>query len=157
MILPTNNFTRFTLVFKDLVNGVPTAYDDLESLLTNSDNQLSKLHEKLPSFLQNLIEKLPESIGEKLGATMGPEVLAAAAEKPGLFGKGASAASKAGVKVKVPTLKELVTKQGALVGLLRSIMTFLRTRFPAVLGLNVLWSLALFSKLALFPSSHILS
>ena len=35
-------------------------------------------------------------------------------------------------------------KRGALVGMLRSIMAFLRTRFPAVLGLNVLWSLALF-------------
>ena len=28
---------KFNLIFKDLVNGVPTAYDDLEQLLTNSD------------------------------------------------------------------------------------------------------------------------
>ena len=83
-------------------------------------------------------------------SSLGPEILAAAAEKQGLksdlFKKGASAASSAGVKIKVPSLKELVTKQGALVGLLRTIMNFLRTRFPAVIGLNVLWSLAIASK-----------
>ena len=85
---------------------------------------------------------------------MGPEILAKASEKPGFMGKSAAAASKAaksGMKVKIPPLKELVTTQGALLGLLRSIMGFLRTRFPAVLGLNVLWSLALFSK---FLSLH---
>ena len=137
---------RFTLVFKDLVNGVPTAYGDLESLLTNSEDQLQKMYKNLPSFMQQLIEKLPS----KFTSSLGPEILAAAAEKQGLksdlFTKGASVASHAGMKLKVPSLKELVTKQGALIGLLRSIMSFLRTRFPAVIGVNVLWSLAISSK-----------
>ena len=133
---------RFTLVFKDLVNGVPTAYHDLESLLTNSEDQLQKMFGGMPSFIQNLVEKLPEKVTSHLG----PEVLAMAAEKSKL-----STAAGTSVKLKVPSLKELVMKRGALVGMLRSIMTFLRTRFPAVLGVNVLWSLALSCKLNLFP------
>ena len=137
---------RFTLVFKDLANGVPTAYHDLESLLTNSEDQLQTMYKSLPSFMQHLIEKLPA----KFTSSLGPEILAVAAEKQGLkadlLRKGASAASSAGVKIKVPSLKELVTKQGALVGMLRAIINFLRTRFPAVVGINVLWSLALSSK-----------
>jgi hypothetical protein len=59
-------------------------------------------------------------------------------------GKAAAAAEKMGINV--PSLKELVSKPAALVGMLRSIMAFLRARFPAVMGMNVLWSLALFSK-----------
>jgi len=31
---------RFNRVFKDLINGVPTAYNDLEVLLKNGDRQL---------------------------------------------------------------------------------------------------------------------
>lgn len=148
---------KFTLVLKDLVNGVPTAYHDLESLLTNSDQQLQKGYKSLPPFLQELIEKLPE----KFGKSLGPEFLAAAAEKQGVkssgsayFTKGASAAEKLGVKIKVPSLKDLVTKQGTLIALLRSVMQALRTRFPAFLGMNVLWSLALFVLLFVFWYCH---
>lgn len=135
---------RFTLVFKDLVNGVPTAYDDLESLLTNSENQIQRTYAHLPSFLQDIIEKLPS----KMTASIGPEMLAAAAEKQGLHSKhtdkAASAAEKMGLKVKVPSLKDLVTKPGAVAGMLRAVMNFLKLRFPAFLGMNVLYSLALF-------------
>ncbi|KAL8717796.1 MAG: hypothetical protein Q9225_004993 [Loekoesia sp. 1 TL-2023] len=104
---------KFTLVLKDLMNGVPTAYDDLESLLTNSENQLERSYKHLPSFLQDLIKKLPS----KMTQSIGPEMLAAAAEKQGLHSKymtkGAHVAEKAGVKVRVPSLKDLVTKPGA--------------------------------------------
>lgn len=55
-------------------------------------------------------------------------------------------AQKMGVKVRVPNLKDLVTKPGAVAGLLRSIMNFLKLRFPAFAGMNVLWSLALFGQ-----------
>ena len=122
---------------------MPTAYHDLESLLTNSEDQLQNMFKGMPSFIQKLVEKLPE----KFTSHLGPEVLAAAAEKTKLNMASAAAASGTStpkIKLRVPSLKELVMKRGALVGMLRSIMAFLRTRFPAVLGLNVLWSLALF-------------
>ena len=141
---------KFTLVLKDIVNGVPTAYDDLESLLTNSNHQLQRTYKHLPPFLQNLIKSLPS----KMTASMGPEVLAAAAEKHGLDSKyttpAASAASKMGVRIKVPSLKDLVTKPGIIIGMLKSILNFLKLRFPAFLGMNVLMSLALFG-ISLLP------
>ncbi|KAJ5240016.1 hypothetical protein N7468_004635 [Penicillium chermesinum] len=136
---------KFKLIFKDLVNGVPTAYHDLEMLLTNGNRQLQDTYTKLPSFMQKLIEKLPEKWTE----TLAPEMLAVASERASSsginmeqVGKAAAAAEKMGINV--PSLKELVTKPAAIVGMLRSIMAFLRARFPAVLGMNVLWSLALF-------------
>lgn len=138
---------RFNLVFRDLVKGVPTAYDDLESLLTNGDRQLQKTFNSLPSFLQKLIEKLPETMTKGFA----PEMMAAAAERAqrgGMnmdsAGKAAAAASKLGFKT--PSLKELVGKPAAITGMLRSIITYLRTRFPAFMGANVLWSLAMFGK-----------
>ena len=90
---------------------------------------------------------------------MGPEILAAAAEKQGIKSKhlqqGASAAEKMGFKMKVPSLKDLVTKPGAVAGMLRAIMNFLKLRFPAFLGMNVLYSLALFGMYS-FPQSSLL-
>ncbi|KGO75565.1 hypothetical protein PITC_098480 [Penicillium italicum] len=136
---------KFKLIFKDMINGVPTAYHDLEMLLTNGNRQLQETYTKLPGPMQKLIEKLPERWTE----TLAPEMLAVAADRAGKsgvnmenVGKAAAAAEKMGVNI--PSLKELVSKPAALVGMLRSIMTFLRARFPAVMGMNVLWSLALF-------------
>ncbi|KAL8670353.1 MAG: hypothetical protein Q9224_007677, partial [Gallowayella concinna] len=92
-----------------------------------------------------LVKKLPS----KMTQSIGPEMLAAAAEKQGInskyMNKGAHAAEKMGMKVRVPSLKDLVTKPGAVAGLLKTIMNFLKLRFPAFLGLNVLYSLGLFS------------
>ncbi|KAL9579052.1 MAG: hypothetical protein Q9212_005329 [Teloschistes hypoglaucus] len=145
---------KFTLVLKDLTNGVPTAYDDLESLLTNSENQLERSYSHLPNFLQDLIKKLPA----KMTQSVGPEVLAAAAEKRGMphakyVNEGAHAAEKMGMKVRVPSLKDLVTKPGAVAGLMKTIMNFLKLRFPAFLGLNVLYSLGLFSMSSPYTSN----
>lgn len=138
---------KFKLIFKDLVTGVPTAYRDLEMLLTNGDKQLKDAFGHLPGFLQKLVQQLPDKFTEQLG----PELMAAASLKASQSGvnmehagKAAAAASKMGFKA--PNLKDIVGKPTAIVGMLRSIMTFLRARFPAVLGLNVLWSLALFSE-----------
>jgi hypothetical protein len=138
---------QFNQIFKDLVNGVPTAYDDLESLLKNGDRQLQKTFNHLPSFLQQLIERLPETVTKGLA----PEIMAAAAEraeKSGInaenVGKAAAAAKKMGLKT--PGLKDLIGKPGAIAGMMRSVMTYLRARFPAFMGMNVLWSLALFGK-----------
>lgn len=138
---------KFNLVFKDLINGVPTAYDDLESLLRNGDRQLQGTFNSLPSFLQKLIERLPETMTKGFA----PEMMAAASEratKSGInmenAGKAAAVASKMGFKT--PSLKELVGKPAAITGMLRSIVGYLRARFPAFMGMNVLWSLALFGK-----------
>ncbi len=128
------------------MHGVPTAYGDLESLLTNSEGQLQQGYTKLPPWLQKLVEQLPS----KMTKSIGPEMLAAAAEKPGVNAKFANIAShgaeKAGLKVRVPSLQDLVTKPGAVIGMLKAIMNFLKLRFPAFLGMNVLYSLALFSE-----------
>ena len=63
-------------------------------------------------------------------------------------------ASKLGLKARVPSLKDLVTKPGAVASMLKTIMNFLKTRFPAFMGMNVLWSLALFRKPSLLSSAH---
>ncbi|PGH04872.1 hypothetical protein AJ79_06957 [Helicocarpus griseus UAMH5409] len=136
---------RFNVVLKDLINGVPTAYHDLESLLTNGDGQLQKAFNRLPDFLQKLVEQLPDKVTEKFG----PEFLAMAAEKAAKTGAGIEEASQAADKakkmgLKIPSLKELVGKPAAIVGMLRSIVSFLQARFPALMGMNVLMSLALF-------------
>lgn len=137
-------WSRFNLVLKDLINGVPTAYGDLESLLTNSEGQIQRMYTRLPPWLQKLVEQLPSKVSKGVG----PEALAAAAEKHGVKPRyanmAAKGAEKAGMKIRVPSLKDLVTKPGAIAGLLKAIMNFLKLRFPAFLGMNVLYSLALF-------------
>ncbi|OIW28394.1 hypothetical protein CONLIGDRAFT_681354 [Coniochaeta ligniaria NRRL 30616] len=135
---------RFTLILKDLVNGVPTAVNDLTSLLDDPDGKLAKNYERLPKSLKKLVTQLPE----KLSSTLAPELLAVAAEAQGL-GK-ADAAAKGGLKgaakrLFMPkNLAEMVTKPGAIVGMLRGIMNALKLRWPAFIGTNVLWSVALF-------------
>jgi len=138
----------FTLVLKDIVNGVPTAYDDLTHLLDNSNATLSKSYDSLPSFLKKLITQLPE----KLKGNLAPELLAVAAEAQGLSAAGASTSAAGGggiagaaKRMMTPSgLKELVTKPGAVVSMLKYIMNVLKLRWPAFLGTSVLWSLGLF-------------
>lgn len=107
---------------------------------------MQQMYDKLPPFLQKLIKQLPSKMQEGIG----PEMLAAAAEKQGIHSKhvdkAAAVAEKAGMKIKTPNLKDLVTKPGAVMGLLKAIMNFLKLRFPAFLGMNVLYSLGLFSE-----------
>lgn len=157
---------KFKQVLKDLVNGAPHAYNDLESLLTNSEKQLDKMYGSLPPFLQTLIKQLPS----KMTAALAPEVLAAAAEKPDAHLHAAEANAKAsgssskygkyaksGAKYakKYPPLKKLVSEQGAIAAMLRAILNFLKLRFPAVVtGTNVLMSLAVFILLFVFWYCH---
>lgn len=135
---------KFTVILKDLVNGVPTAVNDLTSLLDDPDGLLAKNYEKLPNSLKKLVTQLPE----KLSSTLAPELLAVAAEAQGLTTE--DAAAKGGVKgaakrLLVPkNLKELVTKPGAVVTMLKSILNALKLRWPAFMGTNVIWSLAVF-------------
>lgn len=133
---------KFTVILKDLINGVPTAYDDLVKLIDDSSGTLSNNYENLPSFLKKLITSLPQ----KFTSSLAPELLAIATEAHALAGGGAAGASGA-KKFFTPTmLKNLVTKPGAVVGLLKAIMNALKMRWPAFMGTNVLFSLGLFGK-----------
>lgn len=134
---------KFTLVLKDLVNGVPTAANDLKLLVEDPDGHLAKNFDRLPSSLRKLVETLPD----KVTATMAPELMRAAAESQGLKHDDDS---KRGLKdtamrLLMPTnLQELVTKPSAIVGMLKAIMNALKLRWPAFIGTNVLWSVAIF-------------
>jgi hypothetical protein len=135
-------FAKFTLVLKDIVNGVPTAYNDLEKLFTEYDTQLKKMYGNLPPFLQTMVKSMPA----KLTATLGPELMAAQAQKPGFDAKHKRAGPGGKMKFKtpkIPSLKSLLSAEGAVATMLKSILNFLKLRFPAVLtGTNVVMSLA---------------
>lgn len=131
----------FVQILKDIILGVPTAYDDLEKLLTRSDKDLRGMYEKMPPFLQKLIKSLPT----KVSATLLPGLMAAASEKPGADGQHLNVSSKTPRSKKtLPSLKSLV--QGdVVIAMLRSILNFLKLRFPTLLGgTNILVSLAVF-------------
>ncbi|KAL8399827.1 hypothetical protein RB594_000300 [Gaeumannomyces avenae] len=134
---------KFTLVLKDLVNGVPTAANDLKLLVEDPDGHLAKNFDRLPSSLRKLVETLPD----KVTATMAPELVRAAAESQGLKHDDNS---KGGLKdtamrLLMPgNLQELITKPSAIVGMLKAIMNALKLRWPAFIGTNVLWSVAIF-------------
>ncbi|KAF4471751.1 RING-like domain-containing [Fusarium albosuccineum] len=133
---------RFTQVFKDLANGVPTAYNDLSSLIEDRDGAINRGFEKLPSSLKKLVTQLPE----KLTSSLAPELLAAAAESQGLKAEAAEKGLKeAATNLLTPkNLTELVTKPGAVVSMLKAIVNALKVRWPAFIGTNVIWSVALF-------------
>ncbi len=142
---------KFTLVLKDIVNGAPHAYDDLVALLDDSQGTLAKSYESMPSSMQKLVTQLPE----KLTSTLAPELLAVATEAQGMNkdgGKKAMAAGGDGMMgaaksfLKPNSLKDLVTKPGAVAGALKTIMNTLKLRWPAFMGTNVLLSLGLFGK-----------
>ncbi|KAJ4382197.1 hypothetical protein N0V86_002528 [Didymella sp. IMI 355093] len=149
---------KFTLVLKDVVNGAPHAYDDLEKLFTDYDAQLKKMYGGLPPFLQNFVKSLPA----KMTAALGPELLAASAEKPGFDGKQKAAGEGSKSKKsripgvpKIPSLKQLVSAQGAVATALRSIVNFLKFRFPALAtGTNLIMSLAVMILLFVFWYCH---
>ncbi|PTB63935.1 hypothetical protein BBK36DRAFT_22429 [Trichoderma citrinoviride] len=130
---------RFTQVFRDLVSGVPTAYDDLTKLMEDRDGTISKLFDKLPSSLKKLVTQMPD----KLTTTLAPELLAAAAEAQGIkVGQGGmKGAAKRMLMGK--NLANLIKTPGAIVGMLRAIVEVLKSRWPAFIGMNVIWSVAL--------------
>lgn len=139
---------NFTQIFKDLVNGVPTAYDDLTRLIEDRDGSIGKLFDKLPSSLKKLVTQLPE----KLTSTLAPEILAAAAESQGI--KAVEGGMKGTAKriLLSQNLADLVKKPGAIVGMLRAIVEVLKTRWPAFIGMNVIWSVALSCEPSTLPS-----
>lgn len=137
--------SQFTVVLKDLVNGVPTAATDLRHLFEDHDGTLARNYEKLPSSMKKLVTNLPT----KLTGSLAPELLAVAAESQGLkHDKSAKGSIKEqAMNLVMPkNLSELVTKPSAIVGMLKAIMNALKTRWPAFIGTNVIWSVALFCK-----------
>jgi len=132
---------KFTQVFKDLANGVPTAYDDLLRLINDRDGTINRGFDKLPSSLKKLVTQLPD----KLTSSIAPEILAAAAKSQGINASAEGGIKETAQKMFLPqNLLELITKPGALVGMLRAIVSALQTRWPAFIGVNVIWSVALF-------------
>lgn len=160
-----NIYIRFSQVLKDTMNGGPTAYEDMEKLMKDAGPQLEKQFQSMPPFVQTLVKSLPA----KLGSTLGPELLAAASEKPGGDMQARMAAAskqssgdatinaadtteKSGEegqkkKRRIPGLKGLVSQQGAVASILRNVVNFLQVRFPFLASsMNVVMSLAVFSK-----------
>lgn len=114
---------------------------------------MQKNYSTLPGFLQKLITQLPD----KLTKNLAPELLAVMAESAAMGEKTAGATSfGAAAKsfLKPTSLKDLVTKPGAVVSLLKAIMNALKLRWPAFMGTNVLLSLALFVLLFVFWYCH---
>lgn len=136
--------SRFTLILKDLVNGVPTAAGDLKNLLDDRDGTLAKGFDKLPGSMKKLVAQLPE----KVTGVLGPEVAAAAAKSQGKEapeGEGSEGLKATAKMLLLPkNLTDLVTKPGAIVGMLKAIMNALKLRWPAFIGTNVILSVALF-------------
>ncbi|EMC92892.1 hypothetical protein BAUCODRAFT_37803 [Baudoinia panamericana UAMH 10762] len=170
-------YERFALVLKDTINGGPTAYEDMEKLMRDAGPELEKQFQSMPPFVQTLVKSLPT----KLGTTLGPELLAAASEKPGADMQARmKAASKQsggdpslktaeskldktekggeeGQKKKrtIPGLKGLVSQQGAVASILRNVVTFLQTRFPFLASTtNVVMSLGVFILMFVFWYCH---
>lgn len=166
-------YQDFTVVLKDIVNGGPTAYEDLEKLIKENEKHLDQMFGNMPPFVQTLVKSLPA----KFASSLAPEVMAAMSEKPGndMKARMATASSStadgslnsgANLKIpessntkkqkrKVPGMKSLVSEKGAVASMLRSILTFLKTRFPAfVTGTNVLMSLSVFILLFVFWYCH---
>jgi hypothetical protein len=105
---------EFVQILKDIQSGAPHAYDDLTSFLHRSSAKLDHLFNSIPGFLKSLISALPFPLARKLD-------------------------KKSPKEIGIDFLKEL-TKPGVITGLLRNIMNVLRTRFPALVGSNALYS-----------------
>lgn len=134
---------RFTLIFKDLANGVPTAYGDLVGLIQDREGTLNKGFNKLPKSLQKMVMQLPE----KVTGNFAPEIMLAAAHAQGIKAeKGAGLKDQAGKIFMPKNIMQMVTKPGAVIGMLKAIVNALRLRWPAFIGMNVIWSVALFCK-----------
>jgi len=147
-------YERFSQILKDTINGVPTAYDDMDKLMREAGPQLEKQFKSMPPFVQTLVKSLPA----KLGTTLAPELLAASSEKPGADMKAAGESSKTAKKKqkrKISGLKSLVKKEGAVAGILRSTVSFIQTRFPFLASAtNVVMSLAVFILMFVFWYCH---
>lgn len=129
---------QFVLVLKDIMNGAPTAVDDLVRLLDGRNDVLKRGFDKLPGSMQKLVTQLPK----KLTTSLGPEVLAAAAESQGL--KKETDASGLARFLMPKNLGDLVLTPAIVKSMLKGIVNALKLRWPAFVGTNVLWGTAVF-------------
>lgn len=148
---------RFNQILKDIVNGVPTAYDDLEKLLTDREGQLDKLYGTLPPWIQGLVKTVPV----KVYAALAPQLAAAMTAEQSKASSASADDSKDSKskskkkKSRIPSLKSMIGQKGMVAGMLRSIIGFLQARFPFLLaGTNIIVSLAVFILLFVFWYCH---
>ncbi|QRW08284.1 hypothetical protein RhiLY_07283 [Ceratobasidium sp. AG-Ba] len=158
---------RFTQILKDMVNGVPTAYNDLIEFLDASSTHLSQEWNSLPSSFQKLIRSLPLGIPPDVFAamtaaaaapTVGEPTTASAAgpsaPKPSAFASKLNPMSmftktnpQTGAQTrtlpKPSQIKDFLGTGGGIATLLRTILTFLRTKFPMLAGTSALMSMGL--------------
>ncbi|KAK3050894.1 hypothetical protein LTR09_007972 [Extremus antarcticus] len=171
-------YERFAQCLKDSINGVPTAYEDMDKLMKEAGPRLEQQFKSMPPFVQTLVKSLPA----KMGGVVGPELFAIAGDKPrndmktrmeaasrpgttdsgislpsGSAEKSEVAEGEDGKKKKrtIPGLKSLVGEKSAVAGMLRSAVTFLQTRFPLLASTtNVVMSLAVFILMFVFWYCH---
>ncbi|EWC44780.1 hypothetical protein DRE_06418 [Drechslerella stenobrocha 248] len=130
----------FTQILKDMINGVPTAYDDLINLFETKSKQLETMFNEMPGFLKRLAEKIPGALGLSEKTLAGGEGA----------GSGAGLAAQAAT-FGIPTLKQIATKPGIVADTLKTVVNAIKLRFPGIaLGTNVVLSMALFVLLFVF-------
>lgn len=129
---------QFVVILKDVQRGAPTAVDDLVSLLDGRNDVLSRGFEKLPGSMQKLVTQLPK----KLTSSLGPEVLAAAAQAGGM--KGETDAGGLARFLMPKNLNDLLLTPAIVKTMLKAIFNALKVRWPAFVGMNALWSVAVF-------------
>ena len=129
---------QFVVILKDIMHGAPTAVDDLVQLLDGRNDVLKRGFEKLPGSMQRLVTQLPK----KLTSSLGPEVLAAAAQAGGV--KGETDAKGLARFLMPKNLNDLLLTPAIVKTMLKAIVNALKVRWPAFVGLNVLWSVAVF-------------
>ncbi|KAF3916582.1 hypothetical protein ABW20_dc0102941 [Dactylellina cionopaga] len=130
----------FTQILKDMINGVPTAYDDLIKLFESKSKQLDTMFEQMPGFLKGLAKKIPSALGMT--------------EKALEVGEEASAGAKLAAHAAtlgIPTLQQIATKPTMIADALKTVVSAIELRFPGIiLGTNVIVSMALFVLLFVF-------
>ncbi|CAE6416371.1 unnamed protein product [Rhizoctonia solani] len=155
---------QFTQIIKDIINGVPTAYNDLIEFLESSSTQLSKEWNSLPSSFQKLIRSLPLGIppdvfagmtaaaaastaGNNSEAEPAPKATAGFGSKLNPMSLFTKTNPKTGAKSRTlpgpGQVKDLLGTGGGIATILRSIVTFLKTRFPLLAGTNALMSMGI--------------
>lgn len=136
-------YQDFTVVLKDMINGGPTAYHDMEKLFKENEGHLGELFAGMPPFVHTLVKNLPNSIAPAMmSSSSGNEDVKTKVESASAQDSSESRDSKK-QKRYVPGLKHISEEKGAVASMLSSIVNFLKLRFPlAITGTNVVMSMS---------------